>query len=104
MSQSTNPTEERPSTKAEAEEDVRVQHFHRVYGRSDSERNTSQKFVVSLLEQVLDQQTFQQNPRTCEYDPYHAAQREGERSLARAILSDIKREPVSQIQKPPVKK
>lgn len=94
----------RPQTEAEVQEDKRAQHFHRVFGRDGLERNTSQKFVVELLENVLKGQTFQQNPKTFEYDPYHAALREGERNMARAILMDIEREPVSKVTKPTVTK
>ena len=107
MSQDNEPTEEPPKRDATPEEiatDRRVQHMHRVFGRDDASRNDSQRAVVSMLEQVVDQQAFQMNPRTGEYDPLHAAQREGERNLARAILLDISAEPVSQVQKPEVKK
>lgn len=104
MSEKPTQPNERPPSEAEKQEDVRTQHFHRVFGRDNAERNTSQKVVVSFLEDVVNQQSFQLNGRTFAYDPLHAAQREGERNLARAILLDIKREPVSQTKKPTVSK
>lgn len=104
MSDKTTQNEQRPSTKGEAETDIHVQHLHRVFGRNSSERNTSQKYVFEMLENIEKQQSFQQNPRTYEYDPIHAALREGERNLARAFIMDIKREPVSKTTKPIVTK
>jgi len=103
MSEETNPNE-RQATPAEKKADIHVQHLQRVFGRDSGDRSTSQKYVIEMFEKVLKQQVFQQNPRSYEYDPYHAAQREGERSLARAFLTDIAREPVSQVTKPIVTK
>jgi len=104
MSEKQPKENERQPTEAEKQADIHTQHLHRVFGRDDADRNTSQKHVVEMLEKIIDQQTFQQNPRTFEYDATHAAMREGERALARAFLTDIKREPVVQVAKPTVTK
>lgn len=103
MSDETNP-QKRTSTKAEVKEDKHVQHLHRVFGRYDHERNSSQKHVVNWLRMTERMPTFRPSKFDGKIDPLAAAKLEGQRELAGAILAELERDPVTQTQKPIVTK